>query len=576
MSEEFDDIIRQKFAEKEFIFNEANWEKAEIKIDAALKLKKLLLWGTLFSVGLITGICCMVLWKKDKQIEKVQTTKTEFTTTNDTRKTSTILSDTYNSKLHSSNGSVSETKATDRKEHMNQPVVFNDNQASSKSGEKNNSTGSDRAIPVDNYLTNEKVKTAHTNQKTTDKVSTASGTERDIAKKNPLSKKNAKLPFTETKNEENKNPVSTQNKSFVKTNKKKTKQSTATPGDQAENEQIDATHLTMKTNFAEKGTKPKKVSDEASESVEKATTLTKNSLVAKDKNAAAKNTSDIKNTLATDSTKNAVTSDSSLALKSELNTPATVAGDSLNDSIKLLTVSDSMERKKDSVPNLNKIADPVTPLDMDGIASINLFFIDAGANAQIGWKYINVKEAQGITPIFGISMIHYFNQKWSVNAGLQYSNIAYLKTNTFNSVTNYSFGVTTNTSIFKPYTLHYVGVPLYVNYHVTEKNAIFAGVGFSYLMNNKIRVQSGQSYTITPSYVQNISSSPNEIRNGFYNNFDVSIAAGYRRKLNGHFSIAPVFYFGLTDIKKDSFFGLNQFERNSGLKLILSYSIFDF
>lgn len=574
MSEEFDDIIRQKFAEKEFIFNEANWEKAEIKIDAALKLKRLLLWGALFSVGLITGICFMVLWKKDKQVEKAQTTKTEFTTTtNDTKKTSRILSKTYTDELHPSNGSTAETLTNDAKEHLNQPVVMNDDNVPTESGQKGNSTGTVGAMPAGNDGANKTIKTSNIDSKTVDYSSKASQQENDLAEQKQLRNKNVKLAFEKLKKEENKNPVSTQNKSFVKANKENTKQLMESLSNQTENEQTDATPGSIKKNFVDKGTKQKKVSAEL---VEKTNTVVKNSQVTKNKDASAKNTSVSKNTIIADSTKPAAIDDSSLTLKSELNTPVTVANDSLNDSIKLVSAGDRLERKKDSIQNLNKIADPIAPLNIDGIASINLIFIDAGANAQIGWKYINIKEAQGITPVIGISLIHYFNQKWSVNAGVQYSNIAYLKTNTFNSVTNYSFGVTTKTSIFKPYTLHYVGVPLYINYHITEKNAIFAGAGFSYLMNNKIRVQSGQSYTVTPSYVQNISSSPNEIRNGFYNDFDVSISAGYRRKLNGHFSIAPVFYFGLTDIKKDSFFGLNQFERNSGLKVILSYSIFDF
>ena len=31
--EKYDELIRQKFAEKEFIFNEENWEKAEKILD---------------------------------------------------------------------------------------------------------------------------------------------------------------------------------------------------------------------------------------------------------------------------------------------------------------------------------------------------------------------------------------------------------------------------------------------------------------------------------------------------------------------------------------------------------------
>lgn len=582
MSEEFDDIMRQKFAEKEFIFNEANWEKAEIRIDAALKLKKLMLWGSLFSVGLITGICCMFLWKKDKHVEKTKNNPTELTQTiNEDQKTSVTSSDTYNAEPDFSNSSSDQTSTTHTEEQLNQnSILSEENTYSSTSAQKTNLTSTANVTPTANNSTGKKGKTLPANKKTanhsTDLTSVSGGKEIDFAEKKQASKK-GKQSFTSAKDEKNKNTALTQNTTStqrttaVKNSKKKTKQPAASSGDKEENEKTDASLTALENNITEKKAAKKKIST-TSDKKEKAST--KEVTPAKNGVATLKDASVAKNNLTADSTKSDMLNDSALALKNELKNPVAVASDSLNDSLKSVAIADSLEKKKDSIPALDKAADAAASLGMDGLASTNLFHIDAGANAQLGWKYLNTKEAQGITPVVGVSALHYFNQKWSVNAGVHYSSIAYLKTNTFNAVVNYSFGVTNQTSTFKPYTLHYVGVPVYINYHVNEKNAIFAGANFSYLINNKIRVQREQSNTLT-NYIQP-TNDPTEILSGFYNRMDLSVAAGYRRKLISHFSIAPVFYFGLFDIKKDARFGLNQFERNSGVKLILSYTIFDF
>jgi hypothetical protein len=56
------------------------------------------------------------------------------------------------------------------------------------------------------------------------------------------------------------------------------------------------------------------------------------------------------------------------------------------------------------------------------------------------------------------------------------------------------------------------------------------------------------------------------------NNMDAQLTLAYRRKIN-HFTITAEGYYGLLDIESNAFFGNNVFERNSGLRLILSYDI---
>ncbi|HET7818534.1 MAG TPA: hypothetical protein VFL70_04460, partial [Bacteroidia bacterium] len=56
---DFDKIIRSKFAEKEFIFNEANWERVEQRLDADRTRALVIRRSLIFIIGLSIGILLM-------------------------------------------------------------------------------------------------------------------------------------------------------------------------------------------------------------------------------------------------------------------------------------------------------------------------------------------------------------------------------------------------------------------------------------------------------------------------------------------------------------------------------------
>src|ERR1035437_7731677 len=62
MSEEdkFDEIIRSRFSEKEFLFDEENWEKAEAMLDKKKRRRAAFKWSLIFLFGLFTGIAGML------------------------------------------------------------------------------------------------------------------------------------------------------------------------------------------------------------------------------------------------------------------------------------------------------------------------------------------------------------------------------------------------------------------------------------------------------------------------------------------------------------------------------------
>src|ERR1700741_2983907 len=58
--ENFDDLLKSKLDEKEFTFNEANWDKAEKLIIETEKKRKRRIIGFIFFIGMLLGVCVMI------------------------------------------------------------------------------------------------------------------------------------------------------------------------------------------------------------------------------------------------------------------------------------------------------------------------------------------------------------------------------------------------------------------------------------------------------------------------------------------------------------------------------------
>ena len=572
--EKYDELIRQKFAEKEFIFNEENWEKAEKILDLSKRSKKIFWWSSIFLTGLITGICVMLLLTREK---------THVMNNYPGQELKNLKPIQHNS---NSSGSQQKLNAPFEKSLINDVVPID----SIKSLEQNfnlNESGSsandnDKPIYANNAPDGNQAKRATFRQMGSSfslnsariKHASSVKTLKQNAGNNTDKRENKNL-LSGNSNEsdaKNLNLLKTATVSVRKKNKKKNKNTailnTAAPK-----------IMLAKQDGAASNKKGSKLTVDKKEATKKRTiALTKKSSKAPDTVE--------KNETSTDSSNNVELKDSAaLELVTQKNlSPADSISDSVKQEEKKLVAADSLQPHADSSQAQNAV---VAPLPMDGLASITLLSIEAGVNGQVGWKYDNTNqvEGRGITPILGIGVTHCFNQKWSLYSALQYGSIAYLKASTKTyTTTKYSFGSLTTETVIKPGILNYLVVPLRLQYHFNENNAIVAGGNISFLLNKKNKAESKYSQ-VAPVPVYNTSNSSlnsvdASVPGGYYassfNRLDASIGLGYRRKINSHFFITATANYGLLDIKRDSFFSQNKFERNSSLKLVLSYTIFDF
>lgn len=576
--ENFDDLIRQKFAEKEFVFNEENWERAEGKIDSVRRFSKISWWTVIFIIGLISGVGLTLLFvnknsEKTKNISEINQQK-----------------DNTSEKLSRNNSYLEKQKSSLSSNEQNA------NSLSQKEAEEMTPLETEGAPK-----TNDDHK-IETNSNSNDLPSESSSNKKEVFFKEPNRE-------TITGKKENKisqggNKVIVDNGTLLKKQIREKELRDTEPLVYNKASKFPQTNLLengLEKSF-EKNIPSSNQIVEPDKSTEQPQNVVSEEIVQNGKTKADNEINSAK--LELNSQKNSaettfsqiVQQDKTIAISQDTASVLIQNAEKKSDSEinktelseKLLVVNDSISQKLDSaiVSQQNNLIPP--PAVVGGLASATFFAIEAGTNFEIGWKYPHTSEGFGINPVLGIEITHYFNQKWSLCSGVQYGSISNLKASqkTFSSAT-YSFGSITVDKVIDTKLLHYSIVPIMLQYHFNDKNAIIFGGSISLLMNSKSKVTTITT-TISPMPLDSNqtgsipiqSSSAEKIETGYYTNafnkWDASLAIGYRRRISQKFSVGAIANFGLLDVKNNEFFLQENFERNIGLKITISYNFLDF
>jgi hypothetical protein len=243
----------------------------------------------------------------------------------------------------------------------------------------------------------------------------------------------------------------------------------------------------------------------------------------------------------------------------------------------------------DSVPSIRKSkADSLAAMQPkgDGISyatnvkekhnAKNILFMEAGTTYLLGWNSGGKNEAGGFNLLAGVNFQHYFTGSIAAQIGIQYSTISNL-TNTTHTIgtVNYDLGMEQDVTSIRYQKLHYVVAPLKVTYNAGDKNIIGVGCNIGYLLNSDSKKENYKTYSSDPNATKNNFTSTKE--SGYvqgFNPLDIQVGVSYRRKIYKGLSANAEFFYGLTDTKNNDFFKSNNFDRNVGFKVSLCYDLF--
>lgn len=265
--------------------------------------------------------------------------------------------------------------------------------------------------------------------------------------------------------------------------------------------------------------------------------------------------------------------------------PTTVAvPENSNNSTPVTAVTDTNENAgavQDSVVSkpilkLDSIAPTAIAAkpDTDYVAKKHLrFALEAGISAISGWKVDNTRDAAGINPLAGAHLFYPLSSELDVSIGIQYTTVNNLGYSKYTAtVSHLDLGRVDESTVFTPLRLHYVVMPLKFLMHVSPRQSIGAGINAAYLLTSDSRVE-----TFTYGYNSSTRTS-SQIKKGYtqgFRNFDAQVAAYYTYKLSKKFEAQACLMYGLMDVKTGEALPSKGFERNSGGKISLFYSLFE-
>lgn len=253
----------------------------------------------------------------------------------------------------------------------------------------------------------------------------------------------------------------------------------------------------------------------------------------------------------------------------------------LTDTLIPKTIEPSTETKVDevlaktepsvSVPKADSTLG-VPSVSKDSLAkkSDNTFSFDVGSDYLFGWKNTGKTEANGFNPLIGLTYYNAITSKIIVSIGVQYTSVNNLNnTSHTSSNTKLKFGEESDVTKISATKMHYLIVPLKLNYCINNNNYIGIGYNLGILFDVKSKVETYTERFDSQSNYQ--VSTAMGYRSGF-NNFDGQLALSYRRRIYKELFISSELFYGLRDIKDNAIYKSAVFERNCGLKLMLSYN----
>jgi hypothetical protein len=207
------------------------------------------------------------------------------------------------------------------------------------------------------------------------------------------------------------------------------------------------------------------------------------------------------------------------------------------------------------------------------VQKTNFIFAELGGIFNLGWKYQGSREASGITPYFAVGYSTQVSSRLAISIGIGYSELRNLKYNVkVIKSTKVLFGEESDVTAITPVKLNYVNIPAKMEYIIDDKQNITIGYNWAYLLDVKSQVE---TFTERAGVKEDKTSSKLAgYREGF-SKYNSQIAIGYRRKMYRNFWLNGEVFFGLSDIRDDAFFGLDLYERLTGMKFGITYKLFN-
>lgn len=195
--------------------------------------------------------------------------------------------------------------------------------------------------------------------------------------------------------------------------------------------------------------------------------------------------------------------------------------------------------------------------------------VDVGTYWSYGYAAGSKRDARGFSATAGAYYSTEISSRFWLSAGLRYLEVRNLSYSSKTSRTStFTYGENSTITTITPFSLHYLSIPVSCAFVLSAKQQIGMTAAFNYLLNVTAKIkeleqqQGSANKTIEykqSGYVQGISW------------LDMQAALFYRYRFNTTFAAQLEIIKGITDVKENNFFSLQQSERNNGFRISMVY-----
>lgn len=210
------------------------------------------------------------------------------------------------------------------------------------------------------------------------------------------------------------------------------------------------------------------------------------------------------------------------------------------------------------------------------ISKSRKWYIELNAGINLARPYNNgTSNNIDLSPqhLVGISLNRNFNNKFNLETGLLYFSRLAQNTQLDFTQLRYSFGYEEVNTNINPVSIHYLGIPLIINYSIGSRNYVGLGVQAAYLMNSFSNIEVSQSQSLQQSQKANAKEWGYL---GGFNRFDAAVMLNYHHLITDRIKVGLSANYGLIDVTKNGVHKNNFDDRNLQMMVRMRYRVFDF
>ena len=158
-----------------------------------------------------------------------------------------------------------------------------------------------------------------------------------------------------------------------------------------------------------------------------------------------------------------------------------------------------------------------------------------------------------------------------LSLGLMYTSINHLSATSHTSTTTrLKFGEEVDATVVTAQNMHYLLMPLKLNYSLSRNDFVCFGYTIAYLLDVDSKIE---TYSTRLNYASEPVVSKSRGYSKGFNPYDGQIAVLYRRRVFKEIYLNGEFFYGLRDIKNDDVYKSKGFERAYGFRLSVGINL---